>query len=227
MNYSDIAENVVAALLSALAITAIVWAISWTRNILLERKLKDAINPNGVGIDYDASKNRGTFSLQIHNYANAAIRVRAVVLKTDKFHVELRPAEGKPIYQTPLSNEIVRHKFKRKHLSKGVLEPDGNPNSMLLPPKTMGVWEVKSETITSREWIVESVYVVFEYATIFGNSALVRVKAKESTLRLVKQNFEPLWRAIHRKEPSDVCHGLREAPQKVYKALQPTRFARG
>ena len=201
MNYLSIAENIVAALLSALAIAGIAWATSWVRNILLERKLKEAINPNGVGIEFDETTNRGTFSLQVHNYANATIRVRAVVLMTDKFYVELKPAENKPIYQTPLSNEIVHPKFRRKHFSKGSLEPDSNPNSMLLPPKTMGVWEVRSETITSREWIVENVFVVFEYATIFGNSALVRIKVPESILRLVKENFEVLSRAIHRKEP--------------------------
>lgn len=213
MNYSSIAENVVAALLSALAIASIAWAISWVRNLLLERKLKDAINPNGVGVEYDPSKNRGTFSLQVHNYANATIRVRAVVLMTDKFHVELKPAQDKPIYQTPLTNEIVRPKFRRKYLSKGSIEPDSNPNSMVLPPKTMGVWEVRSETITSREWVVENIFMVFEYATIFGNSALVRMKASESTVCLVKKNFEPLSRAIHRKEPFDVLHGLRQTSQ--------------
>ncbi len=191
MNYLSIAENVIAGILSALAITSIAWAISWIRNLLLEHKLKDAINPNGVGVEYDQSKNRATFSLQVHNYANATIRVRAVVLMTDKFHIELKPAQDKPIYQTPLSNEIVRPKFRRKYFSKGSLEQDGNPYSMLLPPKTMGIWEIRSETFTSHECIVDNVFMAFEYATIFGNSALVRMKATKSILRLVKQSFEP------------------------------------
>jgi hypothetical protein len=132
----------------------------------------------------------------------------------DRAHLELTPAQGRPIYQTPLSNEITRPKFRRKHLSKGPLEPDNNPNSMLLPPKTMGIWEIRTETFTSREWIVENVYVVFEYATIFGNGALVRMKVADPVLRLIKENFEPLARAVHREEPFDVMHGLRATHEK-------------
>lgn len=191
------------------------WLFSWIRNLRLERQLKDAINPNGVGIGFDPFTYKGSFSLQIHNYANATIRVRAVVLITDKFHVELHPAKDKPIYQTPLSNEVVRPKFKRKHLSKGSLEPDNNANAMLLPPKTMGVWEAESETIGSREWIVNEVFMAFEYATIFGNSALVRMKATETTLKLIKENFERLSVAAHRKEPFDMFHGLRLPQQNA------------
>ena len=212
MKYLSIVENILAALISALAIAFIVWIYSWVRNILLESKLKDSINPNGVGIEYDQGNNRGTFNIQIHNYSNATIRVRAIVLMADKFHVELKPSD-KPIHQTPLSNEIVRPKFKRRHLSKETLGPDNNPNSMLLPPKTMGIWEIKSETISSREWIVENVFMVFEYATIFGNSALVRIEVPEPTLRLVKENFEPLFRAIHRQEPFDILHNLKDDTQ--------------
>ncbi|HNP97209.1 MAG TPA: hypothetical protein PKJ63_16325 [Cyclobacteriaceae bacterium] len=197
MNYQGIAENIIAAFLSAGLIAGIVWVFSWVRNLLLERKLKDAINPNGVTVGFDQRTNQGSFTLQIHNYANATIRVRAIVFIADKFYVELRPAQDKPIYQTPLSNEIVRSTFKRQHLSKGSIEPDNNPNSMLLPPKTMGMWEVPSDTICAREWIVKDIFMVFEYATIFGNSALVRMKATDSTLQLVKENFEPLSKAVH------------------------------
>jgi len=142
--------------------------------------------------------------LQVHNYADATVRVRAIVFIADKFHVELEPDPGGKIYQTPLNNEITRKKFKRKHLSKGSLDPDNNPNSVLLPPKTMSVWRVHPETIGNREWKIVDIFMVFEYATIFGNSALVRMKAKESTLKLVKDNFEPLSSSAHNKQPYDL-----------------------
>lgn len=209
MNFQSVCENVVAAVLSAILLASIAWLLSWVRNLLLERKLKDAIAPNGVGIGFDQNAHKGSFSLQIHNYANATIRVRAIVFMADKFHVELRPSQDKPIYQTPLSNEIVRPKFKRTHLSKGSIEPDNNLNAMLLPPKTMGFWEVPSDVIGTREWKVADIYMVFEYATIFGNSALVRMKATNSTLQLVKENFERLSIAAHNKQPFDFFHGLK------------------
>ena len=215
MNYQNVCENIVATILSAITIAIGAWLISWIRNLLLEKKLKDAINPNGVGIGFDPTTYQWSFSLQIHNYSNATIRVRAIVFIADKFHVELQPAKDKPIYQTPLSNEIVQPKFKRKHLSKGSLEPDNNPNSMLLPPKTMGVWEVSPETIGSREWILKDIFMVFEYATIFGNSALVRMSANEVTLNLVKDNFERLSKASHRKEAFDMLYGIKRATENI------------
>jgi hypothetical protein len=208
MNTYSIAENFIATILSAALIGVVAWVYSLLRNLRFERQLTEAISPNGVGVGFDPSTYRGSFNLQIHNYANATIRVRSIVFIADTFHVELRPAEGKPIYQTPLSNEIVRPKFKRQHLSKGSLEPDNNPHSMLLPPKTMGIWEVPPGDIGTREWVVKDIFMVFEYATVFGNSALVRIKASESTLRLVKENFERLSKAVHHKQPFDIYHGL-------------------
>lgn len=209
MNNQSIVENVLAALISA----GILWAVAliwlWIRNLRLEAKLADAIDPNGVGIGFDPRTFQGSFNLQIHNYANAAIRVRGIVFIADKAHVELRPAVGKGLYQTPLTNEIVRPCFKRAHLS-GSLEPDNNPHAMLLPSKTMGIWEVAPETIGSREWIVNEIYLVFEYATVFGNTALVRIKAKERTVRLVKESFEDLAKAVHNKRPFDMMAGLKK-----------------
>lgn len=201
MNYPSVAENVAAAVLSAVLLGAMAWLLSWIRNDRLERKLKGAISPNGVGIDFDESTHRGTFTLQIHNYATATIRVRAIVLMADKYHVELRPSQDKPIYQTPLSNEIVRPTFKRRHLSKGCIEPDNNPNAMLLPPKTMGIWEVPWDVVASREWKIDDVYMVFEYPTLFGNTALVRMRATDSIFKMVKENFELLSSAAHNKQP--------------------------
>lgn len=128
---------------------------------------------------------------------------------TDMFHVELQPAHDKSTFQTPLTNEIIQSKFKRKHLSKGTLEPDDNPHAMLLPPKTGGWWNVAPDTIGSREWVVEEIYMVFEYATVFGDSALVRIKAPESTLKMVKNNFERLSISAHRKIPYDFSHGIK------------------
>jgi len=201
MNYQSITENVVAAVLAAILLGVMAWLLSWIRNLLLERKLKEAITPSGIGVSFDERTRQASFTLQIHNYATATIRVRAIVLIADKFHVELRPAQGRLIYQTPLSNEIVRQTFKRKHLSRGSIEPDNNPNSMLLPPKTMGIWEAWPNDIASREWIIKDVYMVFEYATLFGNSALVRMRVSDATLRLIKENFGPLSRALRNKQP--------------------------
>lgn len=204
MNFCSIGESFVSTVLSAAFIAAAAWVYSWVRNLRLEAQLSDAINPNGVGVSFDPSTYQATFTLQIHNYANATIRVRSIVFIAEKFHVELQPAKNKALYQTPLSNEIVRPQFKRKHLSKGSLEPDNNPHSMLLSPKTMGIWEVAPDTIGAHEWVIRDIFIVFEYATLFGNSALVRIKAKEPTLQLVKNNFEPLARAVHNKQPFDL-----------------------
>ena len=78
-----------------------------------------------------------------------------------------------------------------------MLEEDGNPHAMLLPPKTMGVWEVDPQTIGSREWKIAKVYLAFEYTTLFGNVALVRIEPNKQTLTSIRESFEPLSRALH------------------------------
>lgn len=215
MNFISIAESFASTILSAAFIAAAAWVYSWVRNLQLEAKLSDALDPNGVGISFDPCTHQASFTLQIHNYANATIRVRSIVFIAEKFHVELRPAKSIDLYQTPLSNEIVRPQFKRKRLSKGSLEPDNNPHSMLLPPKTMGIWEVAPNEIGTHEWVIKDIFIVFEYATVFGNSALVRIKAKEPVLRLVKDSFEPLAKAVHNKQPFDFLPESKRRDQGV------------
>lgn len=209
MNYLSIAENVTAAVFSAVLVAASVWMYSWLRNLILERQLVDAINPGGVGVGFDQKTHKGSFTLQVQNCSNATIRVREIVLMADMFYVSLRPSRDKPLNQTPLTNELVRPIFKRKHLSQGSLEPDNNPDAMLLPPKTSGWWDAWPEDIGAREWIVKDIFMVFEYATIFGNSALVRIRAPASTLSLVKTNFEPLSKAVHNRQSFDFFHGIK------------------
>jgi hypothetical protein len=201
MQPSAIFESLIASLAAASVIAAIAWLYSWCRNMFLERALKDSINPNGVGVGFRLHPLLAEFTLQIHNYANAAIRVRAVIFVADKFHIELEPEPKRLIFQTPLSNEAIRPKFKRKSLSRAVLQPDNNPHSILLPSKTMSVWRVRPQTIEQHEWIIKRVFVVFEYATIFGNAAMIRVEAKESSFKLIKSEFERLSNAAYHKVP--------------------------
>jgi len=201
VNTSGIAENVLAAIIAAALLTLVLRLYSWLRNLRLEAQLKEAIDPNGVGVGFDPTTLKPSFTLQIHNYANATVRVRGIVFIADKFRIELKPAEPQRLFQTPLSNEIARPTFKRTHFTKGSLEPDNNPLSMLLPPKTMGIWEVEPDVIGKFEWIINKIYIVFEYATVFGNSALVRMEAREGILKLVKDNFEYLAKAVHTGQP--------------------------
>jgi hypothetical protein len=203
MNPASVVDGFTSTVLAAAFVAVVAWVFSWVRNSALERKLKEAIDPNGVGVEFDRETHKASFSLQVHNYADATIRVRAIVFIADRFHVELEPDPNGKIYQTPLSNEITRKKFKRKHLSKGSLEPDNNPNAVLLPPKTMSIWRVPSETIGTREWTVVDIFMVFEYSTIFGNSALVRMRVGDTTLKLVKDNFEPLSSSLYNKRSYD------------------------
>jgi hypothetical protein len=206
MKPEAIAENFLASILAATLIALVAYLFSRVRNFFLERQLRNAIDPNGVGVEFNLSPLVAKFNIQIHNYANAAIRVRTVVLVCDKFHVELTPSQT--LFQTPLSNEAVRPKFPRKFLPRDILAPDNNPHAVLLPAKTMSFWSVDTQQVSSREWIVEKVFMVFEYATIFGNVAMVRIEAKGSAFDLIKKNFESLARAAYRKEPLDDSHSF-------------------
>jgi hypothetical protein len=192
MNFSSYVSDVLSALTAAALVAVAAWAYSWGRNLKLERSLKDAISPNGVGVGYSPAPLSAEFTIQIHNYTSAYIRVRSVVLVAEKWHMELSPSKKHELFQTPLSNEVVRPKFQRTFISKGALEEDNNPDSRVLPPKTMGIWEVWPGAIGQHDWKLVRGFVVFEYPTLFGNTAMVRMEIPEVSFKLIKENFEEL-----------------------------------
>lgn len=199
MKCDAIAENFLASIFAAAVIALMAFLFSWLRNFFLERQLQNLINTNGVGIEFSLSPLVAKFNLQIHNYADAAIRVRTVVLVCKEFFVELSPTHN--ILQTPLSNEVVRPVFSRKLMPKDILSPDNNPHAVLLPAKTMSFWTADTPKVSDREWIVESVFMVCEYATIFGHVAMVRIEIKGAAFDLIKKEFESLACAAFRREP--------------------------
>ena len=197
MNWITVSESTLSIIFAAFAIAVSAWFASRIRNQILEKRLAQSLSPNGIGMEFNSLTKTAKFTLQVHNYADAAIRVRSIVLIADKFHIELRRSTKHFLNQTPLTNEIVALNFSRKIFAKGFLEEDGNPHAMLLPPKTMGVWEVDPQTIGSREWKIAKVYLAFEYTTLFGNVALVRIEPNNQTLTSIRESFEPLSRALH------------------------------
>ena len=141
---SEILNEFIASILAAVFIAVVAWVYSWSRNLLLERALEEAIDPNGIGTEFNLNPLHATFTLQIHNYANAYIRVRTVIFIAEKFHIELEPDSKLGLFQTPLSNEAIREKFDRKHLSGASLGLDNNPHSFLLHQKQ---WQFGASTL--------------------------------------------------------------------------------
>lgn len=201
MDFSQFVSDFLSALSAAATIALVAWLYSWIRNLRLEHSLKTAITPNGVGTGYSLIPLSASFNIQIHNYTSAYIRVRSVVLVAEKWHIELHPQDDRQLFQTPLSNEILRPKFRRTFISKGVLDDDGNPHSQLLPPKTMGIWEVWPGVIGQHDWKLTHGFVVFEYGTIFGNAAMVRMRIPETSFKLIKQCFEELNTCFRARRP--------------------------
>lgn len=201
MDFSSYVSDVLSALSAAAAIALVAWAYSWGRNLKLERSLKDAISPNGVGVGYSLAPLSAEFTLQIYNYTSAYIRVWSVVLVAEKWHMELSPSKKHKLFQTPLSNEVIRPEFKRTFISKGALEEDNNPHSKVLPPKTMGIWEVWPGSIGQHDWKLVRGFVVFEYPTLFGNTAMVRMEIPESSFKLIRETFEELNTCYRERRP--------------------------
>lgn len=218
MNWNLVLESFVSNLMAAAAIAGTAWAASWVRNHRLEQRLADSIAPNGIGMGFDPVTLAAEFTLQIHNYADATVRVRSIVFVAERFHLELRPRRDRSIYQTPLTNEVLQTKFKRKFLSKGALEEDGNTHAMLLPAKTMGVWEVDPNTLAQHKWKIVKVYMAFEYATLFGNLALIRVEPKPELVQAIRNSLEPLSSALHEKRYADAL-ALFQPPRHHAKPL--------
>ncbi|MBB3833197.1 hypothetical protein FHR55_001363 [Xanthomonas arboricola] len=201
MDFSSYVSDVLSALSAAVVIAAVAWCYSWSRNLKLERALKGAISPNGVGTSYSLAPLSAEFSLQIHNYTSAYIRVWSVVLIAEKWHIELSPSTKHGLFQTPLSNEVTRPKFQRTFVAKGPLEEDSNPHSRVLPPKTMAIWEVWPGTIGQHDWKLVRGLVVFEYPTLFGNTALIRMEIPESSFKLIRETFEELNTCYRERRP--------------------------
>ena len=105
---SEILNGLIASILAALFITVVLWIYSWSRNLLLERGLEKAINSNNIGTEFNLSPLHAVFRLQIHNYTNAYIRVRTVILMADDYPIELHPDKKYGLFQNPLSLEAQR-----------------------------------------------------------------------------------------------------------------------
>ena len=201
MNLPQYISDILSSLSAAAIIAAVAWLYSRIRNFRLERSLKSAISPNGVGIEYSLAPLSAEFTIQIHNYTSSYIRVRSVVLVAEKWHMELSPKENQKLFQTPLSNEILRPKFRRTYITRGSIEDDNNPNSQILPPKTMGIWRLWSGAIGQHDWKLTHGFVVFEYGTIFGNAAMIRMKIPDSSFKLIKKCFEELNTCYRERRP--------------------------
>jgi hypothetical protein len=201
MNFWQYMSDALSALTAAGVIAVVAWAYSWARNLRLEYSLKGAINPNGVGIEFSLSPLSAKFTIQIHNYTSAYVRVRSVVLISDRGQIELSPKKNQQLFQTPLSNEMLRPKFRRTFISRGALQEDNNPHSQLLPPKTMGIWEVWPGAIGQYDRKLVHGFVAFEYGTVFGNAALVRMQIPEVPFKLIKECFEELNTCYRERRP--------------------------
>ena len=201
MNFSSFVPDILAALTAGAVIAFCAWIYSWLRNLNLERGLKRALSPNGVGVGYSLEPLAAAFTIQIHNYTNAYIRVRSVLLVAEKWSMELIPSKKREIFQTPLSNEIMRPRFRRTFLYAGGIEEDNNPHSRILPPKTMAIWEVWPSAIGQHDWKLKCGYIVFEYPTLFGNTAMVRMEMPEVAFKLIKESFEELNTCFRERRP--------------------------
>lgn len=213
---NPVIQDACSALLAASVLAVLAFLFSRARNLRWERDLKRAVDQNGVGWSMDHN-HVPDFSLQIHNYSNASIRVRSVVLVADRFKVELSPMPNRGIEQTPILNELTREKFKRTLLSRQI-EPDNNPHALILPPKTMGIWIADPHTISSREWKIVKAFIAFEYPTLFGNTALIRVELPERALGTIKKVFDELSSASHNKRPMKEVFDLLGLPHPAARA---------
>ena len=75
---------------------------------------------------------------------------------------------------------------------------------MLLPPKTMGTWEADTKLLAQRPRKVVKVFLVFEYATLFGNVALVRIEPNSTFTKSIQAILEPFSSALHGGNPKEI-----------------------
>ena len=76
MNWTTVSESALANILAAALIAVSAWLVSRIRNQLLEKRLALSLNPNCVGIEFNSLTKTAKFTLQVHNYADATVRVR-------------------------------------------------------------------------------------------------------------------------------------------------------
>jgi hypothetical protein len=198
MDISSFFLGILQGLFVAAILAGVAWIYSWLRNGRLETQLKELISANGVGMKYSQDHMLCIFSVQVHNYSNATIRVRSVLLvgKPGQISLELNLDRDHPINQVPLSNEIRSGKVSRQSLFKNTLEEDQNPNAVLLPPKTMVSFSSQVYSYVNLPLEIQDVWVVYEYSSIFGGVELVKQSVDKRTRELAAKCFADLLGAM-------------------------------
>jgi hypothetical protein len=194
IDIDSLANDVLAAIVSAAIAAVIAIVYNKVRNRRLEKAISSTILSNGCGIEYNKENKVSKFTVQVHNYSNSAIRVWSLVFIADKFNVPMSPDSKYPLFNTPMANLAVLDNFKSIGLHNGNVSDVSEQITTKLPPKTMCVWSVDLNGLSKRDWKIKKFYIVFEYPTIFGTSKIVRVEVIGTVFNMLRDSFEELNR---------------------------------
>jgi len=209
MTDSNLMVTIIGNVAAAIIITMLAWGISYLRNKTLEKKLKASVSPDGVEMGFSPQYQKngeeipatGSFRIRIKNLVNVQIRVRKIILnlagQTGRYELTFNKEIG--VQQNPLSEILVRDGKYRTHYYKG-FNDSSTDEFIVLPPLTVGTWELKELNINDKRKYFDQIFIVFEYPTLFGSNALVTIKADDKFSNQAQESLIEVMRAI--KNPS-------------------------
>ncbi|OGB23370.1 MAG: hypothetical protein A3I66_01515 [Burkholderiales bacterium RIFCSPLOWO2_02_FULL_57_36] len=167
-------------LVSAAVIALVAYRFNSKRNGELEAMINDGVSSHGMGY------NKVDFHIIFENKTPVPLRVRTIALMDRRVgHLELN--FRRPVSQASLFNALIHKKDVPKipiwaHLPFSSDDSDTH----VLQAYTGGIWGVQKKEILENEWDIEKCWVVVEYPTLFGGSALLKVQFSQSATELVK-----------------------------------------
>lgn len=193
----EIGVNAAGSLVAASLIALMAFAFNCWRNYKLETLLKVGISEHGMGYNQD------DFHVIFENKTAVSIRVRAILL-VDKHVGFLELKFRRPVSQASLLNVLAQRTGPEK-ISIRAHFPFSSEHSdaHLLLPYTGGVWGALKTEIHSRKWDIEKCWVIVEYPTLFGGSALLKVDFSDAATNLVRKVLSEITKTIPLSEPTD------------------------
>lgn len=192
-------------LAAAIIFTGLAWGLSFFRNRILENKLSASVSPSGIGMGFSPEHLKdgqkipatGSFNISIKNLTNVQVRVRKVILNRlgESGRYELTFDHRLGVKQGPLSERLMKDGDFETHYYKGF--SDSSPDDFIvLPPLTVGTWEIKDFNISDKRKFFDRLFIVLEYPTLFGNNALVTLKADDKFVERAQESLIEVMRAI-------------------------------
>ena len=181
--WGQIISGTVSGVVSGVLLAGTLFMLNWTRNRILESKLRRGFGRCGVGL------HDGMFSLIVENRVPIEVRIRTIVLVGRQGHWQLHLKYWRAGAQAALLNALGHEKSPERIVAGAHFTTETHDDiAVSLAGFAGGLWGVSYEELLRYSWDVETGWMVIEYPTLFGGSAFLRVQLDPATVSCVQES---------------------------------------